>query len=120
MKETEAAKNLLVGKKGIYTSEKRGAAPIIEKIDTDPDFFKGASAADRVIGKAAAMLLEKYGVLEIYAKVTSKYAVAYLNDKKTVLTYDIKVDHIINRSGTGMCPMEKAVLNVNNADEGEN
>lgn len=119
MKETEAAKNLLVGKKGIYTSEKRGVAPIIEKIDTDPDFFKGASAADRVIGKAAAMLLEKYGVSEIYAKVTSKYAVAYLNDKKTVLTYDIKVNHIINRSGADMCPMEKAVLNVNNADEGE-
>lgn len=65
------------------------------------------------------MLLEKYGVSEIYAKVTSKYAVTYLNDKNTVLTYDIKVDHIINRSGTGMCPMEKAVLNVNNADEGE-
>lgn len=43
------------------------------------------------------MLLEKYGVSEIYAKVTSKYAVAYLNDKNTVLTYDIKVDHIINR-----------------------
>lgn len=65
------------------------------------------------------MLLEKYGVSEIYAKVTSKYAVAYLNDKKTVLTYDIKVNHIINRSGADMCPMEKAVLNVNNADEGE-
>ena len=32
------------------------------------------------------MLLEKYGVSEIYAKVTSKYAVAYLNDKNTVLT----------------------------------
>ena len=43
------------------------------------------------------MLLEKYGVSEIYAKVTSKYAVAYLNDKNTVLTYDIKVDHIIIR-----------------------
>lgn len=65
------------------------------------------------------MLLEKYCVSEIYAKVTSKYAVAYLNDKNTVLTYDIKVDHIINRSGTGMCPIEKDVLNVNNADEGE-
>ena len=25
----------------------------------------------------------------------------------------------MNRSGTDMCPMEKAVLNVNNADEGE-
>lgn len=127
MKETEKAKNLLndkitfaaVGEKGIYTSEKRGVAPILEKIDTDPEFFKGASVADRVIGKAAAMLLCKYGVSEIYARVTSEYAIAYLSDKKTVLTYDKKADHIINRSGTDMCPMEKAVLDVNDADEGE-
>ena len=35
------------------------------------------------------------------------------------MTYDKKADHIINRLGTDMCPMEKAVLNVNDADEGE-
>lgn len=108
-----------IGKKGIYTSEKRGVAPIIEKIDEDSDFFDGASVADRVIGKAAAMILEKYGVSEIYAQVASDHAVAYLNDKSTVLTYDNKVDHIVNRTGTDMCPMEKTVLNVDNADEGE-
>lgn len=127
MKETEKARNLLkgnvtfaaVGEKGIYTSEKRGVAPILEKIDTDPGFFKGASAADRVIGKAAAMLLEKYGVSEIYAQVTSKYAVAYLENKSVKLTYEKKTDHIINRSGTDMCPMEEAVINVNDADDGE-
>ena len=53
------------------------------------------------------MLLEKYGVSEIYAKVTSKYAVAYLNDKNVGFTYDKRVDHIINREGTDMCPMKK-------------
>lgn len=65
MTRTEKAKSLLndgvtfaaVSEKGIYTSQKRGVAPIIEKIDENPDFFKGASVADRVIGKAAAMLL---------------------------------------------------------------
>lgn len=127
MTRTEKAKSLLndgvtfaaVSEKGIYTSQKRGVAPIIEKIDENPDFFKGASVADRVIGKAAAMLLEKYGVSEIFAQVTSEYAVAYLSDKSTILTYDKRVDHIINRAGTDMCPMEKTVLNVDNADEGE-
>lgn len=108
-----------MSEKGIYTSQKRGVAPIIEKIDENPDFFKGASVADRVIGKAAAMLLEKYGVSEIFAQVTSEYAVAYLSDKRTILTYDKRVDHIINRAGTDMCPMEKTVLNVDNADDGE-
>ncbi len=127
MKETEKAKCLLkdkvtfaaVGKKGIYTSEKRGVKPILDKIDADPGFFDGASVADRVIGKAAAMLLEKYGVAEIYAQVTSEYAAAYLENKSVKLTYEKKTDFIMNRSGTDMCPMEKTVLNTDNADEGE-
>lgn len=127
MNGTEKVKGLLgdgvtfaaVSEKGIYTSRKRGVAPIIEKIDEDSGFFKGASVADRVIGKAAAMLLEKYGAAEIFAQVTSEYAVEYLSDKSVKLTYDKIVDHIINRSGTDMCPMEKTVLNVDNADEGE-
>ena len=108
-----------VSENEIYTSEKRGVAPILEKIDADPEFFNGASVADRVIGKAAAMLLEKYGVAEIYAQVTSEYAIAYLNDKNVGFTYDKRVDHIINRDGTDMCPMEKTVLHISDADEGE-
>lgn len=66
------------------------------------------------------MLLEKYGVSEIYAQVTSKYAVAYIENKSVKLTYEKKTDHIINRLGTDMCPREEAVLNVNDADDGEN
>lgn len=108
-----------VSDKGTYMSEKRGVAPILEKIDEDPEFLKGASVADRVIGKAAAMLLYKYGVVEIYAQVTSEYAAAYLSDKRVNFAYDKKAAYIVNRSGADMCPMEKAVLNVNNADEGE-
>lgn len=108
-----------VSENEIYTSEKRGVAPILEKIDADPEFFNGASVADRVIGKAAAMLLEKYGVEEIYAQVTSEYAIAYINDKNVGFTYDKRVDHIINRAGTDMCPMEKTVLHISDADEGE-
>ena len=127
MKATEKAKSLLkdkvtfaaVSENEIYISEKRGVAPILEKIDSDPEFFKGASVADRVIGKAAAMLLEKYGAAEIYAQVTSEYAIAYLNDKNVGFTYDKRVDHIINRAGTDMCPMEKTVLHISDADEGE-
>ncbi|HJI46130.1 MAG TPA: DUF1893 domain-containing protein [Oscillospiraceae bacterium] len=46
-------------------------------------------------------------------------AVAYLENKSVKLTYEKKTDHIINRLGTDMCPREEAVLNVNDADDGE-
>ncbi len=56
---------------------------------------------------------------ETYAQVTGKYAVAYLNDKNVGFTYDKRVDHIINREGTDMCPMKKAVLDISDADNSE-
>lgn len=105
--------------KGEYTSKKRGVAPIVDKFDEDSEFFKGACVADKVIGKAAAMLLVKYGVKEIYAEVISDHAVNFLADKNVSLTYNVRVEYIINRTKTDMCPMEKTVLNISDETEGE-
>ncbi len=101
----------------IYISHDRGVAPILRKIDENRDFFNGAAVADKVIGKAAAMLLAKYGVVEIHTALVSKKALVYLENKSVKITYDSVVDHIINRNKTDMCPMEKCVLITD--DEGE-
>lgn len=127
MKKIEKAKELLtdsvtfaaVSEKGVFTSEKRGVAPIFELADSDLDFLNGAAVADRVIGKAAAMLLERYGVAEIFARVTSEHAFEYLSNKTVKFEYNKKVEYIINRDKTDMCPMEKAVLGIDDSTEGE-
>lgn len=103
----------------IFVSHDRGVAPILNKIDENPQFFRGASVADKVIGKAAAMLLSKYGVNEIHAVLVSEKALDYLKGKPTKITFDTAVDHIINRDKTDMCPMEKCVLNTDNEEEAE-
>ena len=128
MTDIEKAKALLkeknatlvaVSNSEIYFSHDRGVSPILNLIDTNPQFFRGASVADKVIGKAAAMLLSKYGVAEIHAVLVSERALDYLKGKPTKITYDTAVDHIINRDKTDMCPMEKCVLNTDNEDEAE-
>ena len=45
----------------IHTSEKRGVAPLIELLDSRID-VRGYSAADKAVGKAAAMLFVLLGV----------------------------------------------------------
>ncbi len=115
----ENATLVAVNKDEIYISHERGVAPILNKIDENPQFFCGASVADKVIGKAAAMLLVKYGVKEIHATLVSERALDYLKGKPTKITYDTAVDHIINRDKTDMCPMEKSVLNTENEGEAE-
>lgn len=103
----------------LYISHSRGVAPILDKIDENPEFFSGASVADKVIGKAAAILLAKYGVAEIHAAVVSEKALDYIRNKETKITYDTAVDYIINRDKTDMCPMEKSVLDTDDEDVAE-
>lgn len=99
-----------------YTADKRGVAPMLEFIDSGID-LRGFSAADKVIGKAAAMLFVHAGVIEVYADVMSKAAADYLSVKVVAFTYDNLVDKIINRKGDGICPMEQVTADINDTNE---
>ena len=72
----------------------------------------GAFVADRVVGKAAAMLMVHGGVIEVYAEVISEPALKVFKAHKVVCLYGEVVPNIINRAKTGICPMEQAVLGV--------
>lgn len=101
----------------VITSDNRGIAPMINYLQEEKD-LKGYSAADRVVGKAVAMLLIKAGIKEIFAQTLSRKALAILNTHNIVVYYNELTDFIINRDKTGMCPMEKAVENINNIEQG--
>lgn len=102
--------------KQIYTADKRGVAPMLEFIDSGTD-LRGFSAADKVIGKAAAMLFVHSGVVEVYADVMSKTAADYLSVKGVTFTYGELADKIINRKGDGICPMEQVTADINDTNK---
>lgn len=101
----------------IRTSTKKGIAPIMEVLENEPRFLQGALVADRVIGKAAAILLVKAGIWELYAEIISEHARMFLEVHNIPITYGKVVPYIINRKGDGMCPMEATVLQMNNINE---
>ncbi|MBQ8787811.1 MAG: DUF1893 domain-containing protein [Oscillospiraceae bacterium] len=100
----------------IYTATKRGVAPMLEFIDSRTD-LRGFSAADKVIGKAAAMLFCHAEVAEVYADVISKAAANFLSDKGIPFSYGTLTEKIINRKGDGICPMEQITADINDTDE---
>lgn len=101
----------------IYTSDKKGIAPIMDILVEKPALLKGAQVADKVIGRAAALLLIKGGISSLYTAVISEHALEVLKNTDIHVSYDKCVDYIVNRKGDGMCPMENAVLNIDNPDE---
>lgn len=73
--------------------------------------------ANKIVGKAVAMLFVMAGIKEVYAEVLSVSGKAFLEQNNINVSWGVLTDVIINRQGTGMCPMEKAVLNINDCRE---
>lgn len=79
---------------------------IVSILRENENALKGASVADKVIGKVAGSLLTVAGVKEIYADTISKFAIPVLEENKVKYDYKNRVEYIINNDKTGMCPME--------------
>ena len=97
--------------------DERGIAPMMALIAEKND-LTGFSAADRVVGKAAAMLFVKAKIKELFAETISRSAAEFLRNSGLPFSYRTMTEYIVNRDGTGRCPMESAVLSCNDAEEG--
>lgn len=89
-------------------SERRGIAPMMNFIASGTD-MRGYSVADLVVGKAAAMLFVLSGIKSVFAKTLSKSGEEILKRYEIPYECETLTDKIINRDGTDICPMEKAV-----------
>ena len=100
-----------------FTDDSRGISPMMRFIDENKDLC-GYSVADVIVGKAVAMLFVKTGISAVHGKVMSKSGKAYLESHSIPCTYDILTKRIINRHGTDICPMEKTVAEIDDAETG--
>ena len=115
MTDIEIAKSNLsghticLGKDGncLY-SERRGIAPMMNFIASGTD-MRGYSVADLVVGKAAAMLFILSEIKSVFAKTLSKSGEEILKRYEIPYEYETLTDKIINRDGSDICPMEKAI-----------
>ena len=99
----------------VKTQHGRGIAPILSLYESN--VLKDAYVVDKIIGKAAAMVLVLGGVKGIYAKVISVPALEWLKELNIEVTYETCVEHIMNRASDGMCPMEQTVQDIDDAKE---
>ena len=82
-------------------------------IDSKKD-YKGYSAADKIVGRAAAFLYTLLQVKNLYGETMSKGAVEILKNAGIYYEYKTLTDYIENRQKTGMCPMDEAVKDIDN------
>lgn len=100
-----------------YTSFERGVSPIMKIYDLGFDVH-GFAAADKVVGKGAAMIYILLGVGDVHAGVMSRAAKNTLDAAGINNSCDELVERIINRTGDGLCPIESSVIDEDDPERG--
>ncbi len=102
-------------KKILAESEERGVAPFFSAVANVK--VKGASLADRVVGKAVALLSAYAGIASVYALVVSEHAVPVLERYDIHFEYERVVPMILNQRKDDQCPIESIVMPCDSAEE---
>ena len=103
----------------VQTSNQRGVAPLLKWLDETKN-LSDYSAADKVVGKGAAYLYILLEIKELYAHVISRPAYDRLQEYGIPVSYTTMTELVRNRDNTVFCPIESAVININNPHEALN
>ena len=98
--------------------EGTGVRPLVRALDEEPELLRGSVVVDKIVGKAAAMLAVLGGAAGVYGLTMSAAARDYLAARGIPAEWETLTERIINRTGTGLCPMETAVLDIDDPAEG--
>ena len=119
MKDLETAKRVIaerqltlsVVKEGrvIFESKTHGVSGFMEAIEEFRGRLDGASVADRVVGKAIALLCVYAKARAVYAATISNAAKALLEESSVYLEWDSLVENILSADKLKTCPFEQLV-----------
>ncbi len=101
----------------VRTSDAIGIKPLMMELRVDKAAFRGCVIADKVIGKAAALMIALGKADAVYGKIMSENAREFLEKSGIIYFYGEIVPYIENRTKDGRCPMEETVLMIDSPEE---
>lgn len=87
-----------------------GIGELLEALETLGSSVHGASLADKIVGKAVAMVAVYGGLSAVYSPLASEAARSMLARHHIDLKADRIVPLILNRRNDGPCPMERLTM----------
>jgi len=127
MRELEMAKKILgeenlslviVKKyKVLFKSRSSGISGLLQAIENLNDGLHKSSVADRVIGRAAALLLVYFHAKEAYCATVSSEGLRVLKESNIPLEHENIVSRILDKEGKDICPFERFSLAISSPEE---
>jgi len=101
----------------IFCSDSPGMNSLLQAIEKLGERLSGASVADKIVGKAAALLLAYSRIARVYAAILSKRGLETLRRHEIPVEYDLLVPEILDKEGKKQCPFEKFTSKIESPDQ---
>jgi hypothetical protein len=105
------------GSRLIFQSASKGIRPHLEAIETHGEALHGTLMVDKIVGRAAALLILYSEAAEAHTQVLSRPGKQVLDMHGLPTIYVELTDHIKLKDGSIYCPFERMVQGV--TDPGE-
>jgi hypothetical protein len=110
---------ILKGGTPLFTSDEEGLRPLFDAITSSGlSVLEDTVVVDKIVGKAAALLISYFRAKEAHCIVLSMTAKDVLDRHGIQHYWEELTPTILNRTGTGICPFEQAVMDVDDPREG--
>ncbi len=101
----------------LFATKSHRISGFLEAIEKLGSKLEGASFADRVAGKAIALLCMYVKIKEVYAAILSRKAHAVFKQNKINVQWRELVENVLDANKAGMCPFEKAAAGMSDPEK---
>jgi hypothetical protein len=96
----------------LFKSKSHGVSDLLAMINDIGRLAEGASLADSIVGRAAALLCLYSKIVAVYGVNLSEGALSIFKANGIHCEYENLVARILNREKNDICPFDRAVLGV--------
>jgi len=110
---------LIIVKNGetLFETQFHRISGFLNAIEQFGEKLENASIADKVVGKAVALLCVYAGVKAVYAETLSTVAKTLLEENRITCEWKELVDTILDDKKQDICPFEKEAASITNPNE---
>jgi len=111
---SEKRLTLCIVKEGevVFETRSHGISGFLKAVEEFGDKLRGASVADRVVGKAIALLCIYASVSGVYALTLSRKAKELLEENAIHVEWDDLVENVLSADKATACPFEKLAAGI--------
>jgi len=101
----------------LFETKSHRISGFLDAVETLGNKLEGASLADRIVGKAVALLCVYAKIRAVYAAVLSRKAQAVFKQNNISVQWRELVDNVLDANKSGVCPFEKAAADLSDPEK---